>query len=231
MKTYIYKTAIFILLVLVITGCTEQYAFKNTEFESALVVEGTITNEVKKQTIRLSQVYQLEETGPKFETGANVFITDDLGNEYQFKEKDTLYISLSEFRAEPGRKYQLKIKTKEGKNYVSDEQILTTETKIDNVTATVQNVDGETGVQIYVNSYDPTNTSKYYRYEYTETYKIIAPAWSSRQTHIVDIPATPADPINDIPASPAYQIISITCLLYTSPSPRDRQKSRMPSSA
>ena len=26
-------------------------------------------------------------------------------------------------------------------------------------------------------------------------------------------------------------ILSITCLLYTSPSPRDRQKSRMPSSA
>ena len=26
-------------------------------------------------------------------------------------------------------------------------------------------------------------------------------------------------------------IMSITCLLYTSPSPRDRQKSRMPSSA
>ena len=31
----------------------------------------------------------------------------------------------------------------------------------------------------------------------------------------------------------AYRLIShgITCLLYTSPSPRDRQKSRMPSSA
>ena len=26
-------------------------------------------------------------------------------------------------------------------------------------------------------------------------------------------------------------ILDITCLLYTSPSPRDRQKSRMPSSA
>ena len=28
-----------------------------------------------------------------------------------------------------------------------------------------------------------------------------------------------------------FRIASITCLLYTSPSPRDRQKSRMPSSA
>ena len=31
--------------------------------------------------------------------------------------------------------------------------------------------------------------------------------------------------------NPAFDPISYTCLLYTSPSPRDRQKSRMPSSA
>ena len=36
----------------------------------------------------------------------------------------------------------------------------------------------------------------------------------------------PDKPIYDIPAIP-----ECTCLLYTSPSPRDRQKSRMPSSA
>ena len=29
----------------------------------------------------------------------------------------------------------------------------------------------------------------------------------------------------------ATEVIAVTCLLYTSPSPRDRQKSRMPSSA
>lgn len=175
-----FLTVIFLLLAL--TGCTEQYAFKNNDFESALVVEGTITNEVKNQTIKISQVYQLEETGRQFEKGANVFVSDDQGNEYQFAEKDTVYASITQFRAEPGRKYQLKIRTKAGKNYTSDEQTLTTETKLDNITATVENVKGQRGVQINANSYDPTNTSKYYRYEYVETYKIIAPMWDSRQT-------------------------------------------------
>ena len=33
------------------------------------------------------------------------------------------------------------------------------------------------------------------------------------------------------PDKPIYDIPAIPCLLYTSPSPRDRQKSRMPSSA
>lgn len=209
MEYFKYKIVFYFLLALALTGCTEQYAFKNTGFESALVVEGTITNEVKNQVIRVSQVYQLDETGPKIEKGANVFITDDKGNEYQFEEKDTVYTSLTPFRAEPGVKYQLKIKTAAGKNYTSDEQVLTTETKIDNITATVETVNTQRGVQINVNSFDPTNTSKYYRYEFTETYKIIAPMWDSRQTVLVDIPAIPPDPANGFPGSDAKEGILV----------------------
>ena len=37
--------------------------------------------------------------------------------------------------------------------------------------------------------------------------------------------------MNDPTIGTAYTGKSVTCLLYTSPSPRDRQKSRMPSSA
>lgn len=208
--TFFKYTILFLFLAIAITGCTEQYAFKNNDFESALVVEGTITNEVKNQVIRLSQVYQLDETGPKYEKGANIFITDDQGNEYQFEEKDTVYASLTQFRAEPGRKYKLNIKTKEGKNYISDEQTLTTETKIDNITATVEKVGSNRGVQINVNSFDPTNTSKYYRYEYTETYKIIAPNWSPLETSVGMSPAIPPDPANDFPGVPASESIFIS---------------------
>lgn len=211
MEYFKYKIVFYLLLAIALTGCTEQYAFKNTnDFESALVVEGTITNEVKNQIIRLSQVYQLDETGPKIEKGANVFITDDKGNEYQFEEKDTVYASLTPFRAEPGVKYQLKIKTKDGKNYTSDEQTLTTETKIDNITATVESVNGQRGVQINVNSYDPANSSKYYRYEYAETYKIIAPKWYFEEANIFSVPEVPANPINGTPAVPAHDSISVT---------------------
>ena len=38
---------------------------------------------------------------------------------------------------------------------------------------------------IYVDSFDPTGQSKYYRYEYEETYKIIAPFWSPEDAYIV----------------------------------------------
>ncbi|MEN2489313.1 DUF4249 domain-containing protein [Flavobacterium sp. B11] len=210
MKSFIYKISLLFLLVLVASSCTEQYVFQNNDFESALVVEGTITNEVKNQTIRLSQVYQLEESGPKMEKGANVFISDDQGNEYQFEEKDTIYVSITPFKAEPGRKYQLKIRTSAGKNYTSDEQVLTTETKIDNVTAIATTVNGQRGAQINVKSYDPSNTSKYYRYEYAETYKIEAPLWSPFETSILNVPAVPANPAEDFPGSPAREDIVIS---------------------
>lgn len=210
MKKITYKLLAFLILAFALCSCTEQYVFQNNDFESALVVEGTITNELKNQTIRLSQVYELEQTGPKLEKGANVSVADDQGNEYQFEEKDTIYASITPFKAEPGRKYQLKIRTSAGKNYTSDQQVLTTETKIDNVTATVANFNGERGVQINVNSYDPTNTSKYYRYEYNETYKIIAPYWDYRETKLVNIPAIPADPSNDFPGSPAREDIIVS---------------------
>ncbi|MDQ8011453.1 MAG: DUF4249 domain-containing protein [Flavobacterium nitrogenifigens] len=210
MTKYLYKISLLLILTFAISSCTEQYVFQNTDFESALVVEGTITNELKNQVIRVSQVYQLEETGPRLEKGANVFISDDKGNEYQFEEKDTIYSSITPFKAEPGRKYQLKIRTSAGKNYTSDEQVLTTETKIDNVTATVENVNGQRGVQINVNSFDPANTSKYYRYEYAETYKIIAPRWYFQETNTVTIPAQPGNPIEGTPPSPQQEVILVT---------------------
>ena len=42
---------------------------------------------------------------------------------------------------------------------------------------------------------------------------------------------TVSDPGYGLVAEAAAQGVVVTCLLYTSPSPRDRQKSRMPSSA
>lgn len=214
MKNFTYKISLFLILIFGVTSCTEQYVFQNYDFESALVVEGTITNELKNQTIRVSQVYQLEETGPKFEKGANVFISDDLGNDYQFEEKDTVYASITPFKAEPGRKYQLKIKTREGKNYTSDQQVLTTETKIDNLTATAENVSGQRGVQINVNSYDPSNTSKYYRYEYVETYKIIAPFWNANISRVVFIPGIPPNPAEGFPGTEGREDIVISLRQY-----------------
>jgi len=175
---YFYKIiSIFILCLL--SSCTEQYMMQTNVFEDRLVVEATITNEFKKQEIKLSKTYKLEESVPTLESGAEVFITDDADNRYNFIEDSGKYVSEFPFQAETGRAYKLNISTRDGKSYSSSSEFLTAVNEIKEVIPKVQSKDGIRGVEINVNSYDPTNSSKYYRYEYDETYKIIAPYWNA----------------------------------------------------
>ncbi|WP_230407949.1 DUF4249 domain-containing protein [Flavobacterium hydrocarbonoxydans] len=161
-----------------LNSCTETYVLQSNTYEEALVVEATITNELKKHEIKLSKTARLEDDGIAIEIGASVVVKSNAGEIFSFEEKDGIYIAESAFRAEPNKIYSLEIKTKDGKVYQSNEQTLTTPNEIESIVPTVVTDSKEgRGVQIKVNSYDPTNTSKYYRYEYDETYKIIAPKW------------------------------------------------------
>jgi len=168
------KTSLAIFAFAVLTSCTEQYIYQNQDFEDAMTVEATLTNELKYQEINISRTRLVNDTIKKPESGANVTVVDSDGNVFNFDEKDGKYISVNEFKAEPNKNYQLKITTKSGKSYVSSTEILPTENNI-NLETAIEEKDGTRGVQVNVKSFDPTNTSKYYRYEYEETYKIITP--------------------------------------------------------
>jgi len=177
-RIFFYK---MVLLLVLMTSCTEQYALQTNTFEDALVVEATLTNELKKQEIKITHTYRLEEDGPKFESGANVYVTDDLGTQYDFVEDGERYLSVTDFEAVPGRTYRLNIVTAQGKTYHSTGEALSTVNPMKEMVPTVMNVNGERGVGIVVKSYDPANSSKYYRYEYEETYKVIAPMWDDER--------------------------------------------------
>ncbi|WP_300569912.1 DUF4249 domain-containing protein [Flavobacterium sp.] len=187
-KVFLNKILLLILLCGLFIGCTEPYALQTNTFEEAIVVEATITNELKNQEIKLSRTYILEQNGPTFETGATVLVTDNMGNEYNFNENNGKYISETPFQAAPNVEYQLHITTRDGKSYVSRNQQLTTVNPMESVTPRVINKDGVEGVQIIVNSFDPANTSKYYRYEYEETSKVTAPKWSPFKAILLPYP-------------------------------------------
>lgn len=183
---HLYKILFFTIFCLSFSSCTEQYVFQSNTFESILVVQANITNELKKQEVKLTKSYRLEENGPTFEKGANVYVTDSENNNYEFELEDFsgLYVSKNPFQAVPGRSYQLNITTQDGKSYSSALQTLTTVSEI-NVEPKVETVDGVKGIQIMVSSNDPTASSKFYRFEYEETYKIVSPYWSPNKL-IVD---------------------------------------------
>jgi len=181
MKFYKIKNIIlFSILSVLLNGCTEIYPLLSNTYEEIIVIEATLTNELKNQEIKLSKTSKFEDEGIKLETGAKVVVKDDNNNEYPFTENAGTYKSATAFQALPERQYTLEITTKDGKTYRSIPQILTSINPIQSIVPSLTtNKENETGVQINVNSYDPARTSKYYRYEYEETYKIVAPKWSA----------------------------------------------------
>lgn len=197
MKKLIKKT-ILLFALLILYSCVEPYALQTNTFEDYLVVEATITNELKQQEVKLSRTYKLEQGKPTLVQGAAVTISDNQGNNYSFAEIGGRYLSNTAFKAFPGRTYQLKITTSNGKKYSSIPETLTSDNPIQSLTPeVVTRSDGETGVEMTIRCFDPTNSSKYYRYEFEETYKVISPLWNGVRPDFIVTP-----PLPDVPALP-----------------------------
>ncbi|APZ46818.1 hypothetical protein BW723_11220 [Polaribacter reichenbachii] len=179
MKKIVYFISIGILLAIT-NSCIEEFDAATEEFEDALVVEATITNELKYHEILLSRTYKFEDYEPNLEPGAVIKIETSNNETYSFRESGLgVYTSTQMFKAEPNVEYTLSINTKDGNEYVSQSTQLTNVTSIDNVYASKTiDEDGVEGVGLYVDSYDPSNNSKYYGYAFEETYKVVVPYWS-----------------------------------------------------
>ncbi|MFI0428195.1 DUF4249 domain-containing protein [Mariniflexile sp. HMF6888] len=157
--------------------CTEPFALVTESFEDLLVVEATITDEFKYQEIKVSRTYLLEDSVPVLETNADVRIEDSNKNTYRFIHTgDGLYRSVQQFQALVGVSYKLIIDT-DGKEYVSTEELLAGKAEIENLYAELVNLNGTIGVQVLVDTNENLGTANFFRYEYEETYKIVAPSF------------------------------------------------------
>jgi len=168
--------------MVLVTGCVEEIPLETESFESILIIEATITNENKQQEILLSRSYMFDSI-PINESNAIVRVIEDAVNTYIFTEVEAgVYKSQTAFAAQPNRNYSLSVVTSDGREYGSTNKQLTQSTSIDNLYVERDFYEnGNEGVSVYVDSYDPTGNSKYYRHEYEETYKIIAPLYSPRE--------------------------------------------------
>lgn len=174
------KLLSFIFLISIgFNGCIEPFDAEFSDFESALVVEATITNEIKQQRVFLTRTFEFETEGPSAESNANVRV---IAGEVTFNFEETdpgVYVSTQAFAAQPNTAYQLLVNTQNGRSYSSNETVLTPITQIDGVRAErITNDDGNDGIAILVDSFDPTGNSVNYRYTYEETYRVIAPEWT-----------------------------------------------------
>ena len=176
-----------LLIIPLLNSCIEDFNAATIQFEDAIVIEATVTNELKQQVVKLSRTYKLEESESTQESGAVVQVNTE-SNTYNFSETEPgVYVSDIAFRAEPNMNYTLSVTASDGRAYISEPAMITTDTPIDTVYAErMINDDGVDGVGVFVDSFDPTNSSKYYGYEYEETYQIIVPLWSPYQFQLIN---------------------------------------------
>ncbi|MFS4482461.1 DUF4249 domain-containing protein [Hyunsoonleella sp. 2307UL5-6] len=167
------------LLILVNMSCVEELPLVTENFEDTIVIEATITDELKTQQIKLSRTIRLEENTPNFEANAQVRVETNNGTTYEFAyQGEGIYTSNQEFQAVDDESYTLFVQTSNGNSYVSNEEVLVSNSEIDSIYAELVNNGEQNGITVFVDSKENSSNPRFFRYEYEETYKIVAPIFS-----------------------------------------------------
>jgi hypothetical protein len=188
------RQILILSILLFFNSCITQFIPQTTEDKQLLVVEGLITDQPGVNTIKLSRSNPLgTRTVGAPVKGSTVSISDDLGNTFSLTETvpGTYVTNPAIFQGAIGRQYTLHINTNNSitnHTYESYPAEIKPVPPIDSVyyeKVTISENNGvasQQGCQIYLNTYDPTNQCKYYRWEYIETWKIVLPYYVTNNT-------------------------------------------------
>jgi hypothetical protein len=159
-------------------SCVSPYYPNITKYENILVVDGMITNLTGPYNIKLSRTFKYDGHVGDFITGANIKIIDNTGVEIILKEIKTGEYSTVDtlFHGIPGRGYKLQIKI-DNDIFESNFEVIKPPIPIDklNWEYKAQDGDGPNRIQLSLDTHDPTNNTRYYGWEYIETWKFQVP--------------------------------------------------------
>ena len=164
------NSIILFLLVLLAAGCKDPYVADLRPAErSMLVVEGHLSKGALT-TIRLSRAVDLSERkdSVKPELGASLTVEgkDNTSITLLDRGKGRYEANLSALQT--GGEYRLRIRTANGAEYLSDYVVLQHNPVIDSISWR----EVPEGVRLYASTHDPSNNTRYYRWEYDETWEI-----------------------------------------------------------
>ena len=225
---------IFLLILLILPGCIAKFIPAVNENKEVLVVQGLITDQPETDTIKLSKSIpfgRLSDASPV--TGSIVTISDDQGNRYSLLETKTgIYITdASSFRGVPGRFYTLHVSTRGdiNLNYESSPVEMMAVPAIDSlyydkvvVEQPFESFKGIDACQIYLDTHDPSNNCKYYRWDFSETWEFRLlfevpnqTCWISDNSHSINTKSTAAFDEARIIRLPINYITNVTDRLRT----------------
>lgn len=171
---------VLFLFLLLINSCIAQFIPEIDETQELIVVQGILTDQGVPVIIKLSTSLPLgQKSEAKPLIGCNVTIADDMGNSIFLRETlPGIYVTLS--HGIVGRSYKLLIKTNKSRNnftYESFPMTMKPVPQIDSlyyekrvIRESIDNIKGIEECQIYLDTYDPENNTRFYRWDYSETW-------------------------------------------------------------
>lgn len=202
------KILLFAILLL-LSSCISQFIPQTAEDKQILVVEGLITNQYEGNTIKLSRSLPLGGiSSAKPLSGCNVTVSDNTGRVEEFYEHTAgTYTPSPDFIGEVGKTYILHIKSNSVTGSINYESLpveMKPVPEVDSVFYEKETISpssntsaGEQGCQVYLNTHDPGNSCKFYRWEFSETWEFILPyavpnkvCWISSSSDVINIKNT-----------------------------------------
>ncbi len=226
---------LFLLILLLLNSCITKFVPSINENKELLVVQGLITDQPESDTVKLSISLPLGEVSTaRPVSGCIVKISDDLGNIYSLNEcqAGTYITDSGSFKGVTGRVYTLHITRNSDNgnlNYESNPMEMKPVPPIDSIyyEKTViepasENFQGVDGCQIYLDTHDPSDSCKYYRWDFVETWelRLLFPVenntcWISDRSHNINIKSTAAFNEATISRYPINYISNLTDRLKT----------------
>ncbi|RYF96504.1 MAG: DUF4249 domain-containing protein [Chitinophagaceae bacterium] len=180
------------LVILAGTACKEVYKPDIISSPAAyLVVEGVLNAASGPTAIQLSRTFKLDDSASIQRERNAVVVVEGKDNTTRAltMTADGLYTS-PDLGLVYNNEYRLRITTAGGKEYLSDYVVARKTPVIDSVGFRQD----DKGVQVYVNTHDVSNDTRYYRWEYDETWEIHTFYSSSfKYVNGVVMDRTPAD--------------------------------------
>jgi hypothetical protein len=182
---------IYMFILFSIIACKEIYESPaKSPVTGYLVVEGVINSGPGATQIRLSRTTSLDNMVVQHESGASVIIEgEDNSTRILNNSSDGLYEG-TDLSLNSNTKYRLKITTLDAKEYVSDYTPVKNNPPIDSISWKRENSGvEENGLQIYVSTHDPQDNTRYYQWEYVETWEYHAVHESRLKYEISNLPS------------------------------------------
>jgi hypothetical protein len=167
------------LILLSLIGCKDELVIPlRPDDKSLLVVEGALRVGKDSTVITLSKTSNVnEKVNFKPVLKANLTVEGKNGGSTPLKEIGNGRYSHLNLGLVPGNEYRLRIRTSDNKEYLSEYVVAKITPDIDSISWRKENGD----LFIYANTHDNTNNTRYYKWDYDETWEIRSSYWANYQ--------------------------------------------------